>query len=356
MNINKKSIEGLKMLSAGLNLFIESLEEALNESAAAVTVPTTSEVTPKTATKPTKKSESETDEEDDATTSSEYTEEELNGMSYNDLKKLAKELGITAVGNRKEIVKKILNLSETDTADDEDTDDETPAPKKSAAKSPVKKKSAPPVEDEDEDDTDGDTDEEADEEDDTDSIAAQVNEIVADMEDDEIRELLDSVDISSRGKRQALISKLITAVEEGIISLDEEDDTDSDEDIDNDDTPDKSADVTEGMTKKRRKAYDELCEETTTAFENGEITREDLIEFINDFNGTSDKMKKVSDEDLIAKYLELSANLVSDDGEIIEEGAYYINDEPYCCGHPLTYDKKKKVYKCEVCGETYDAE
>ena len=41
--------------------------------------------------------------------SSEYTAEELDGMTYNDLKKLAKTLGITAVGNRKEITAKILS-------------------------------------------------------------------------------------------------------------------------------------------------------------------------------------------------------------------------------------------------------
>lgn len=354
MNINKKSIEGLKMLSAGLNLFIEGLEDALCER---TEVAPTKEETPAKAKKSTKKSEpveETTPEADEETenTNAEYTEEELNGMSYNDLKKLAKDLGITAVGNRKEIVKKILALS-AETDDTEEDEPVVPAPKKSAAKKSSIKKSAPPVEEDEEDDADT----EEDEDEDTDSITAQVNEIVADMSDDEIRELLDSVDISSKGKRQALISKLITAVEEGVISLDEEDDETDDADSDSEEeTAEKSADVTEGMTKKRKKAYDALCEETTEAFENGDITREDLIEFINDFKGTSDKMKKVSDEDLLANYLEISAMLVSDDGEVVEEGAYYINDEPYCCGHPLTYDKKKKVYKCEVCGETYDAE
>lgn len=355
MNINKKSIEGLKAISAGLSLFIQGLEESMKNDEI-ISIDTPKKTATAAAKKTEKKSEPvEDDNSGDESASAEYTAEELNSMSYNDLKKLAKDLGISAVGNRKELVNKILSGAVE--ADDEAEEEETPAPKKT---SKAAKKPAPPVEDdEDEEDEEEPEDDDTDDEADDDSIAAQVNEIVADMDDDEIRELLDSVDISSKGKRQALISKLITAVEEGVISLDDEEADDEEEE---EEAPapkkssKKSADVTEGMTKKRKKAYDELCDETTEAFENGEITREDLIEFINDFNGTNDKMKKVSDEGLIAQYLELSANLVSDDGEVVEEGAYYINEEPYCCGHPLSYDKKKKVYKCDVCGETYEAE
>ena len=48
-------------------------------------------------------------------------------MSYNEIKKLAKELGISAVGNRKELVKKILtNNSTTESVEVEDDNSITP--------------------------------------------------------------------------------------------------------------------------------------------------------------------------------------------------------------------------------------
>lgn len=335
MNINKKSLEGLKAISEGLALFIAGLEDSMKSTNEPVAIP---------EEKPSKKSakKSAPVEEEEPDSEAEYTEEELNSMSYNDLKKLAKDLGISATGNRKELVKKLLE-------GDTEAKEEEEEPVKSAKKS----KTPEPEQDEDNEEED---DEAEDDEEESESIAEQVEELVADMTDDELRDLLDSVKISSKGKRQSLISKIVTGVEEGIISLEEEEESDSEEEEDEEETAEKSADITEGMTKKRKKAFKELCDETNEQFENEEITREDLIEFINEFNGTKDKMKKVSDEDLITKYLEISALMIDDDGNIVEEGAYYINKEPYCCGHPLTYDKKKKVYRCETCGEEYEAE
>ena len=178
------------------------------------------------------------------------------------------------------------------------------------------------------------------------------------MEDDEIREYLEDVGISPKGKRQSLIAKLVQAVKDGKIDFDDADSDESeDEDTDTEDTEEDTdvEDITETMTKKRKKAYLEFCDETRASVEDGEITREDLIEFLNDFNGTKDKMKKVSTNDLVEQYLMISANLIDDDGNVVEEGAYTINDEPYCCGKPLKYDEDENKFICEVCGEEYEA-
>lgn len=360
--MNTKVIEGLRAMSEGFNLLIEGLSESVAPISTAVSEGVVEKPKKSKKSEPVKEVETETE------ATSEYTEEELNSMSYNELKKLAKELGISATGNRKELVKKLLSgdTDETDEAEDEPVKEE--APKKSTKTKTSKKKPEPVEDDEDEEDEEDESEDE--DEDETDPIAEQVNELVADMTDEEIRELLESVDISSKGKREALISKVITAVSEGLISLEDEEDEDTDSEDEDDadeeeEAPKKSAkskkseksgDITETMTKKRKKAYKELCDETNEQFESEEITREDLIDFINEYNGTNDKMKKVSDEDLLAQYLEISAMLIDDDGEIVEEGAYYINDEPYCCGHPLTYNKKKKQYVCEHCGAEYDEE
>lgn len=282
--------------------------------------------------------------------SSEYTAEELDGMTYNDLKKLAKTLGITAVGNRKEITAKILSGEVEEVVEEaEEVEKKKSSPKRKSDSAKVVKKSEPEEEDE-EDDTD---------EEEVDLVEQQVLDATEDMEDDEIREYLEDVGISPKGKRQSLIAKLVQAVKDGKIDFDDADSDESeDEDTDTEDTEEDTdvEDITETMTKKRKKAYLEFCDETRTFVEDGEINREDLIEFLNDFNGTKDKMKKVSTNDLVEQYLMISANLIDDDGNVVEEGAYTINDEPYCCGKPLKYDEDENKFICEVCGEEYEGD
>ena len=366
--MNKKVIKGLETIAMGLLSVVEGLKEADENNSVEIIAESTNATQDNNNTRlsvyeDTKKefvtekddnSESVADVTNEEETSDDsvsgYTEEQLKGMSYNDLKKLAKELGITAVGNRKELVKKILSVNATavTTVNKEDEEEvesvvehteEKPAKRptpKSFKKTKVEEPEPEPEPDEDEEDED------------IDPIEAKVKEATDDMSDSEIRELLNDIGVSSKGKRQALISKLVDAVNEGLLDLGD----------DEDDSPDevKSADITEGMTKERKKAYEELCDETSEAFENGEITREDLIEFINSFNGTNDKFKGKSDESLIVEYMELSALLIDDEGNIVEEGAYTINDEPYCCGHPLKYDEDDEKFICECCGSEYEAE
>lgn len=348
--MNKKIIEGLSSIAEGINLIVEGLskETSVSVNEVAELCPEPVVVSAKTVS-----AKSEKVTKPVAVSSSEYTEEELGNMSYNDIKKLAKELGISATGNRKELVKKILSADDTtDSEEIEDTEvtpepvKETKSSKKSAPKSFKKKVEEPEPEPEIDEPDDSEEEEELD------PTEAKVKEATEDMSDEELRELLEDVGVSPKGKRQSLISKLVKAVEDGLIDIDGEDEeaeTPESDEVE-------ESDVTEGMTKARRESYEGLCDDTSEAFESGEITRADLIEFINAFNGTDDKFKKVSDEELLTKYLELSAMLVDDEGNVVEEGAYTINDEPYCCGHPLHYDEDSEKFICECCGSEYEAE
>lgn len=342
--MNENTIKGLEMIKEGIELILNSVN--------AITEKAENTKSEKTETKKSAKT-SKTAEKSKAESTGDYTKEELDEMTYNDLKKLAKELGISAVGNRKEITEKILN-GEVSSEEPDEEEEEKPAKKSAGVKKSVKKSA--PVEEEDEDEEEPEDDED-DEEEEVDPVEQQVLEAVEDMEDDEIREILEDVGVNSKGKRQSLISKLTQAVKDGKIDLDDNDDED-DEDTAPEETEDDSddEDVTESMTKKRKKAYLAYCKETEESFEDGEITREEIIDFINDFNGTKDKMKKVSDEELLETYLKITANLIDDDGNIVEEGAYTINDEYYCCGKPLKYDEDEEKFICEVCGEEYEGE
>lgn len=387
-NMNKEMIEGLRLIVSGLASYVEGLAIMNNVPAqtgdfcrsfsseivstegetAEPIVEETSETpevfdeeeepvveTETEEEEPAVEIEEEEPEEEEPEEDSELpdiTEDKLSEMSYNDLKKLAKSLNVTAVGTRAEIVKKILDAVQKPA----DKSSEPPV-----KKSPIKKSAPPVVEEEPEEESEDEPD---DTDEDDDSVESKVLAAVEDMSDEEIRELLESYDISGKGKRQALISKLVEAVEDGTIEFDEEDSEDEDEsevepeDEDDEDNYDEddSEDVTANMTEERKKAYEELCDETTSDFNSGETTRTDLIDFLNDFYGEKNKYKGVSDTDVLTKYLETVANLVSDEGEVVEEGAYTINDVPYCCGRPLDYNAKRKVYHCSCCDSDYEVE
>lgn len=294
--------------------------------------------------------EAEAEEESDAEESSESEEEDLESLSYNELKKRAKEAGVSATGNRKELIEKIRN------AGGEESEPEAEEQPQEEKKPVVSKKSAKKVEEPEDDEEDNEDAEEDEAEEPT--TQELVEKAVADMSDDELREVLEDVELSTKGKRTALISRIVTAVDEGVITLDADD---GDESEDESDSDSEDGDITSDMTPERKEAYETLCEETEESFNSGEITRDDLIGFLAEFNEITAKKAKTQykdteDAELLAEYLKTMALFVSDEGEVIEEGAYTINEEAYCCGHVLTYDEKSETYKCEICGEEYDAE
>jgi len=112
----------------------------------------------------------------------------------------------------------------------------------------------------------------------------------------------------------------------------------------------------EDMTDERRAAIEAFDSETRSDFEDGSITRKDIIEWLNEFHQTKDTMKKKSDEDLLDEYIYCSCLLINDEGEMPEEeGAYTVNGIPYCCGHELKFNEDNDTYICETCGGEYEA-
>lgn len=362
--MNKKIIEGLEVIATGLLTIVAGLKEdnkvdttvdtvAISEVERPVDNISTGEVSDETEPIEKKSSEVENSIETEG-----YTEAQLSDMTYNELKKLAKELGLSASGTRKELVEKILSINEKGQVSNvPDNKADVPSSKKNIAL--IGKKQSESIEEEepepdDEEEFEPDEDEaEVDEE--IDSVEAKILKETEDMEDDEIRGLLADVGMPTKGKRQSLISRLIDAVEEGLIELDEEDSPTDTEDAEEDN----SGDITESMTELRRNAYEELCDDTTEQFESGEITKEDIIDFLTDFDEekyNANTLKKKTDEELLEEYFTAIALMIDDSGNVVEEGAYLINDTPYCCGHTLVYNQKKGTFICEHCGEEYEAE
>lgn len=293
----------------------------------------------------------------------EFTEESLAEVSYNGLKKIAKELGISASGDRDTLTTKILaevSGEEDVPADDEEQEDDV-------EDAEIVEEESAESEDEDEDDEEVDAEDEE-------TLEDRIIEATKDMTVEELSDVLVNAGLPAKGKRQALIASIIKGVEEGKIEFGDDEDEESEEGVVEEEQeeeevveekPVKKASKTAKPVKKtklspREKACKEYEESIKAEFEDGEITRKDMIDYINKRMGTKSRMNKTSDEELITKYIELQVTLIDDDGELHDEGeAYVLNDSYYCCGEQLveaTDDDGAPVLKCEICGAEYSGD
>ena len=335
--MNAKIIEGLKAVRGGIDLILEGYAD--EQSVETVSTPTQNEVESKSVQRRKAIQAEETVAE--APTANEVkevpavTREQLDGMTYNNIKKLAKVMGISAVGNREEITNRILGCTpdETATAENE-APEEVPVDEKN-----------------------------------NDPIYAKVVDAVADMTNEEIADVLVDIGLSAKGKREALIEKVVQAVRDGLLDFDDEDEEEETEvaeapvakeapvEDSDEEEEDNTNDIDNpAMTEARKKAILAQDEEIREQFSKGDVTRDDLVEFLQSFYDTEDDMSDMSDEDLLDTYIDAVCRLVDDEGDLIEEGAYSLNGEPACCGRVLNYSEDTKMFICEHCGEEYEAE
>lgn len=256
------------------------------------------------------------------------SEETLKGMGYADLKALAKNVGVSAKGTKSQLLKVLIEYFKS-------ADEETPV-------------EAPPQE---EAPAEVEAGEEATEGEDTRAVVLRMIE-ENEMSDDDIREVLKDAGLSDKGKHEALIDKLVSAIDDGIIQLeDEEDDEPAPAEVEAEEEEESNEPA---ITPERAKGIEKLMEEVDEQFKDGSLTASDIREFLDQF-GDVTIPKKVSADKLLELYKENVSMLVDDEGNVCEEGAYFINNVPYCCGRPLNVADDNTA-TCSVCGETYEFE
>lgn len=307
--------------------------------------------------------------------SEDVTSDDVDGMGYNTMKKLAAKLNVSAKGTKAQLVSRLKEALDNGGSVDEDEEEEE-APKKSAKKSKAKparssKKSEPEPEEEDEED-----EESEDEEDDSDSedmTMEQLKEELDEYSDEDLKGMLKEIGKSTKGKRTALISKIYDAIKAGEISLSDDEDEEEDDDVDGgeveseddednevpdgteDDDEDEESDDEEDEdedTEARIKAMTALEKKIRKDFKKGNVTVSDMKEFLSSYDDVK-VGKKTSDEKVLELYIENAKMLVDDDGDTIEEGAYEIKGVPFCCGRALDIDEDGNC-KCQICGNEYE--
>ena len=279
-------------------------------------------------------------DEDVAVEETEISKVDLGSMKLKELREYAEELGINSKGKRAEVEERIQEFLNSEESEEEDLDEEV-------------EDDVEEVEEESEEDDSEENDSEDDEDDEDDEKYAQVKEYVENASDEEIKDTLKELGLSTKGKREALIEKLYQAVKDGLFEFAEDDedleDTEDVEDIE------ESEEESKDMTSERAEGIEELEEKVRADFESGDLTRKDMTTYLKQVGVAV--TKKVDDDDVLEMYISKMALLVDDEGEFHEEGEdpYTINGVPYCCGAKLEV-LEDGGYKCNVCGAEYDDE
>lgn len=251
------------------------------------------EVAEKRASKKGKKVEPKEEVKEDDTVESEYSMEELKAMTQAELKALAKELGVSVRGSKSAILGRILEKLDVAEVEEEE---------------PVT--------------------EEADEEVENDDA---VQEALEELELEDLADLCEQAELSTKGKKQALIARLMTAHNAGEIDLtdffEEEDITDEvDEEIEEDAVDEiKLEEILEAQDLKTVKAIAKKLKIKVALKDK----KPAIIEKIGQYNA-EDVLEVLNDMGLIEP---------SDDEEEASEGVEM----------PKFEGSKKRIKACEAC-------
>ena len=321
-------------------------------------------------------------EETEATVEGKFSREQLMSMKFNELKKLGASVGVSCKGTRDEIVERMLQVTVTATVENDEAEPEkTEAPAKDDGKVvPINKKKGGLKK--------SAKTEEPEEEEVDDQYIQMATEATEDMSAKEIIEYLAEFDIEAKGKKSDVVKVLAKAIADGIVQLEDDYEDESEEEADVEETTAEAEEETaedededgeefneesyfpeydpegvnnpDGMSEERAEAVKSMMADIIEGVENDTITEEDIQTFLETY-ASEEELEALGDdyqfEDLVAMYCEVKKRFIDDDGEEHEAGdPYEIDEENYCCGRKLKYEKKSKKFICENCGEEYEAE
>ena len=333
--MNKKIIEALSIIAEGLDTLTEELSTLIKvDNDNKIKEEKKTNVVPMTKKESEPVEEPEEEVEDDSM--EEVTEDFLNELSYNELKAYAKLLGIKASGSRVAITERILGASEVEEEVEEEVKEEK-APKK------LGKKKEDPVEEEPVDD-----------------LGSKVEIATKDMSDEDLLDLLTDVGVKAKGKRQALVAKVVQAVREGLIEFDagEEDNEVESEEVDFESVIKETEEYAQA-TPDRKKAIDEFIKETLLGISDESLTTDDMLSWLTQSFGEDFVSTLQNEDEVIVSYMDnIISRYIDDEGNFIEEPStpYFINEVPFCCANELAYDDEEETYNCSVCKSAYSAQ
>lgn len=277
-------------------------------------------------------------------------EEQLKALSMKDLKEIAKDKGLKLSGKKEDLIARILGDTEEEVI--EEVEEEVPTEEVEEVQEVEEV-----IEETEE------VEEEVEE-----SLSDKITRELEGYSDDEIKEILEGVEMSTKGKRQALISRVVEAVEQGLLEFESEEeeeieptDYEEEEVLEMDDfvNEDEEEEIVEDEEEEvelseREEAQARIKEEIQLKYSKKKLTDKEIEKFLDEhFNG---RFKAKDKKRALAKYMEVFSELVDDEGEVHEmEDPYYVDETPYCCGSELSELENGNLY-CEHCGNEYETE
>lgn len=353
--LNKSQKEGLIKIGAGLEQMAEGIRLVIQEEG--------NETPVRSAKSPLVKEGAKEPVEDvevkEGVPEKLYSESELKGKSFNDLKTLAKEKGISAKGTKAELIERLTEVVPENIEEGTDEPEVVEEPKKPVASSKkptrkAKKEADKPVT------VEGVSEEEAER---IESIRGEL----AEFSIEELAEALQSCEITATGNKEALVDKAVEAVLSGVLKFeDDEEDTPDESDKEGDtEVVESDVELDEEMqsiinactTEERKIVISDFLHESLTEFSSGELKREDMLAWYESKNYDSGDLANLETDELFSDYIQSYVKYIDNDGNLVETDSepYEVNGETFCCGEQLKYVKEKDEYICEVCGETYEA-
>ena len=293
--------------------------------------------------------------EEPTTTLNIPSEEELNALSYNELKSKAKELGVKAVGSKQVIISNIL-ASQGEEKTEEPHEVSEPMDDLDLEKDEVVT----------EEDTEGEIEIEIGEDledEDEEELPEETNniydKIATDLEgytDEELADILSSVGVSPKGRRQALLSKIVQAIEDGKLEWEDEESLDIEPEDDTEEVEAEQVKETDeendfNGTETRKHACYEESERIESEYNKDNLSDKEILKFLKDYH--NGRYVSLGQEEDLEEYMAIHCELIDDEGKKHElADPYYIGDDVYCCGRKLK--EVNDDYYCEICGTTYE--
>lgn len=171
---------------------------------------------------------------------------------------------------------------------------------------------------------------------------------------EELADICAEYELSTKGKKQALIDRIVKGILDGTIELEDEDEDEEEE-----------APVEEKTSLKKVKEHDnpqraekeaEVEADIRDKYEKGKLKDNEIKKFLDKYNEGDPECagcKGCSKEDMLDCYIDIHKALVDDDGDLNEFEEPYIRDgEYFCCGRELKELENGDLY-CQVCGTEY---
>lgn len=169
---------------------------------------------------------------------------------------------------------------------------------------------------------------------------------------EELADICAKFDLSTKGKKQALIDRIVKGIMDGTIELEDEPEEEAQEE---EKAPLKE--VAEHDNPQRAKKEAEVEADIRDKYEKGKLKDNEIKKFLDKYNEGDPECagcKGCSEEDMLECYIDIHKALVDDDGDLNEFEEPYVRDgEYFCCGRELKELENGNLY-CQVCGTEYE--